>query len=108
MNRTAENYLRWLQAGNESDHFDAVRAALPNEPQTRREIAERAGVSVNFTATALDVLIALGEAEQRGTRGGKRGKWEPAKLYARRQLPQLSVHFGLDPHGTMRAQDGAA
>lgn len=84
MNRTVASYLAWLRAGNESEHFEAVRAAITDEPMTRREIAERADVSINFAATALSVLTVLGEVDERGARGVRLGKMEPAKLYARR------------------------
>jgi predicted ArsR family transcriptional regulator len=89
MRRRVESYLHWLAAGNESPYLDAVRVALDERPSTRREIAERAGVSINYAALALDVLVELGEAEQRGTRGRARGRWQPAKLYARTAVGKL-------------------
>jgi hypothetical protein len=84
MTRSAANYLAWVQAGNTSRHLDRVRVALDTTPRTRREIAERAGVSYNYASVALDVLVELGEAERRGVR--PHGRPHPAKLYARATL----------------------
>lgn len=85
MNRDVAGYLAWLDAGNRSEHLDRVRAAVTVEPMTRREIAERADVSVSFAGKALSVLVILGEVDERGARGVRRGKFGPAKLYAARR-----------------------
>ncbi len=46
---------------------------------TRKQIAKRASVADNFAATALDVLVELGEADAQG--GGRKGRTQQAKLY---------------------------
>ena len=76
LNRTARNYLDWLDRGGRSDHLPRVLAALDDRPRSRREIADRAAVSVKYT----DIAVAdahLGHARPAGT-----GKHR-AGLYAR-------------------------
>jgi hypothetical protein len=63
MNRNVRSYLDWLQEGNHSTHLDAVRANLDDTYRSRRELAELAGVSPQYAATALEGLLELGEAE---------------------------------------------
>ena len=77
LNRTARNYLDWLDRGGRSDHLPRVLAALDHRPRTRREIADRAAVSIQYATVALAVLDRLGHARPAGT-----GKHR-AKLYVR-------------------------
>ena len=58
----ARSYLRWLEAGNKSEKFDLVCSALTSAPKTRNDVTKETGLSRNFVALALDVLLLRGDA----------------------------------------------
>ena len=77
LNPAAPNNHDWRARGGRRGHRPRVLAALDHRPRTRREIADRAAVSIQYATVALAVLDRLGHARPAGT-----GKHR-AKLYVR-------------------------